>query len=198
MKKNKLFLVVLLSWLSLSSIVITNATAHKIPVTEKSFTVLPQSIGKFSIKGNNDYTIYFTLNITSLSESPANVTMIMFKAVIWENHSGDLEYLYNHSVYTVENLTDTEVEEDFYELEYFFYEDDKFYPGFINMATYSWVQIDVIIEKEERSRMAYYFAGFVSVIFAGLIFWVIKKKRDLLGERAEEIPQDAPLDSVNS
>ncbi len=196
MKKYKLFLVVLLSWLSLSSVTI-NASAVKWPVKEKSFILLPETIGKFSLKDNNDFNVIFTVNITSLSEgAPANVTMIMFKGALWENHSDDLDYLYNHSVMTIENLTDTPKVDDLYKIEYFFYEDDKFYPGFINKATYSWVQINVTIEREEVSRVGYYFAGFITVIYAGLIFWVVKKKRDLLGERAEEIPQEAPQDSV--
>ncbi len=196
MKKTKLFLVVLLSWLSLSSVVPINASAVRWPVKENSFTLMPNTIGKFSIKDNDDFNVIFTINITSLSDSPANVTMILFKMILWINHSNEIDYLYDHSVITpIENLTDTPNVEDFYVIEHMFYEDDRFYPGFINMATFSWVNIDVTVEREEIGRVAYYFAGFVTVIFAGIIFFVLKKRRDLLGVCAEEVPREIPLDS---
>ena len=41
-----------------------------------------------------------------------------------------------------------------------------------------------------------YFAGFITVIFAGMIFWVVKKKKDLLKEIVEDIPEETPIDSV--
>ncbi len=187
MKKNKLLiLVILLSWLSLSSITI-NASAVKWPLVDKFLELDPMDIGKLSIKENTDHTLYFTFEITSDnydSEDDGNISIIMFLGEIWADHKTEWDYLYSQTfIDPIENLT-----VGTHTFSYFFTDDLKYYPAFINWDSENEVNVSVFVTKEEHSTVAYYFGGVVTLFFIGTLFWLKKKKTSLTEEPAVEAP----------
>ena len=185
MKKSRLLiLVVLLSWLSLSSVVINNASAVKWFLKEKTVELDPEEIGKLSVKDNDDHTLEFMVVI--ISNFTGDVSIIMFLGDLWPDHKTDIEYLYCRTIMEpIENLT-----KGTYTFSYHFTDNQKYYPAFINWDEDNDVIVQVSVTKEEISVNAYYFGGIVTVIFVGTLFWLYKKKESLTETLATDIPAE--------
>ena len=188
MKKSNIILTLILAWLSVFSLAISSGLAVEWPhIDHETFEVSGNSDLRYNFYVLYDHKITFEYNTTP--GLPISMLFILKSAD--DNYEGNFTGISEEAIESLNPILNIAETEKLEKTDEWRVPDKEIYRiVFINMNEQD-AEVTLTLTKDEIGTHSYIFGGVVSVLFLCSVFFILKKRSNLL-------QNDEPEESINN